>query len=265
LYELCNFNSSGQRFKLRYFIEIVYHGGVYHGLQIQRNAITVQQVLNEALRKVVGDKIRTICGSRTDTGVHAEQNFLHFDTEKELNSKAVYKLNRILPGDIAITSIFVVNDQHHVRFDAIERHYTYRICRSKNPFLQGLRYFYDKPLAIEKMNEACQIFYTLKDYQSFSRVKTDVDDFECTINFAEWTTDNEEIVFSVRANRFLRGMVRTIVGTMLEIGLQKMGHDELLEILESKDRRNAGRAVPAEGLFLTKVIYPENYLTNPLV
>jgi len=244
---------------LRYFIELSYNGKAYHGWQNQPNAISVQQVLEEKLSVLLRYKIEITGAGRTDAGVHASQMFAHFDTEAELDdSNLVYKLNSILPNDIAIHSMFLVKVDAHARFDVISRTYHYKISTTKNVFKNDFAYQLLLPLDVEKMNEACSILMQYKDFQCFSKSNTDVRTFKCDIKFAQWTIDNKELTFIITADRFLRNMVRAIVGTMLNIGLGKIEVNDLHKIIESKNRSEAGFSVPAHGLYLTEITYPES-------
>lgn len=242
---------------MRYFIELSYNGKAYHGWQNQPNAISVQRTLEEALSVLFRTKIEIVGAGRTDAGVHASQMFAHFDIESiEHTSKLVYKLNSILPKDMAIHDIFRVKDDAHARFDATSRTYCYKISTKKNVFNTDLSYQFNMALDIEKMNNACEILLQHKDFQCFSKSNTDVKTYNCTIEKAEWRTENDELLFEITADRFLRNMVRAIVGTMINIGLKKIQAEDLIAIIESKDRGNAGYSVPAHGLYLTQVTYP---------
>jgi tRNA pseudouridine38-40 synthase len=243
---------------LRYFIEIAYKGTAYHGWQRQENAISIQQTIEEALSKILNQPIEITGSGRTDTGVHALQQFIHFDTEKELEEYAYkHKLNAILPFDISVQSIRKVKPDAHARFDAVSRSYEYRIYYEKNPFLKNLGYFFNQPLDINLMNQAANLLYEYEDFQCFSKVKTEVNNFICHISNAQWQEGTEGVVFHITANRFLRGMVRAITGTLLEIGTGKTTIDDFRKIIASKDRSQAGRSVPADGLFLNHISYPK--------
>lgn len=245
---------------MRYFFEIAYLGTHYHGWQIQNNANTIQQEVNKALSLITGEKINVTGSGRTDTGVHCEQQYFHADFAKKLNTTDLkFKLNSFLPFDISIISIDEVHDEAHARFDATQRKYQYRIVNQKTPFLKGQTHFFNKPLDIPTMNAAASLLVGgEKDFECFSKVKTEVNNFMCTIEKAEWKVDGRMLIFEVSANRFLRGMVRAIVGTLLEVGEGKISVDQFAEIIESKDRTKAGRSAPAEGLFLTEVSYPQS-------
>lgn len=243
---------------MRYFIECAYRGTKYSGWQIQINALTVQEVIEKALSILLKNEIALTGSSRTDAGVHAYQQFAHFEMEEEILNceNLVYRLNKMIPLDISVQKIFKVADDYHSRFEALSRKYEYRISRKKNPFHRGLSYEFNGNLNIDLMNDACQILFRYIDYQCFSKINTDVLTFNCTILEAYWKeNDDDLLVFHIKANRFLRGMVRAIVGTLLEIGMGKLSVSDFEEIILSKDRKKAGRAVPAEGLFLMEVNY----------
>ena len=243
---------------MRYFIEFSYKGTAYHGWQYQPNAISVQQVLEEALSKMLRTKISVMGAGRTDAGVHALQMFAHFEMEDSFDMDLImFKLNCYLPKDIAIQSIFKVNDKAHARFNAISRTYNYRISTKKNVFASDFAYHVFFDLDVVKMNEACKILFQYKDFQCFSKSNTDVKTYYCIIKEAFWKVENNELIFTITADRFLRNMVRAIVGTMIEIGLGKLEVNQMHDIIKSKDRSEAGFSVPANGLFLTKIVYPD--------
>jgi tRNA pseudouridine38-40 synthase len=240
----------------KYFLEISYKGTNYHGWQIQKNAHSVQQEFNNALFKLFQTKISSIGSGRTDTGVHAEQQFVQVEMEKEINDDHIFKLNHILPPDISINNFFRVKERSSVRYDAVSRTYEYRICRVKNPFLQDMVCFFWKDLDIDKMNMAAKVLLKFNDFESFSKVNTSTPHFLCDMFKAEWFQKGDLLIFRIEANRFLRGMVRAIVGTLLEVGLGRLSVAEFEKIIEKKDRKAAGRAAPASGLFLIKIKYP---------
>jgi len=243
---------------LRYFIELSYNGKNYHGWQIQPNAITVQAVLEKALTTILQQKISVVGAGRTDAGVHATQIFAHFDIEnKQDEEQLAYKLNALLPKDIAITTIFQVKDDAHARFNATKRSYQYKIVTQKNPFLNEYAHLVKQGLDVHKMNEAAAILLEYTDFQCFSKVKTDVFTYNCDVTKAVWQTENGMLVFHISADRFLRNMVRAIVGTLLEIGLGKISVSEMHNIIKSKNRGKAGTSVPAQALYLTEVHYPK--------
>ncbi|MGB0895704.1 MAG: tRNA pseudouridine(38-40) synthase TruA [Flavobacteriaceae bacterium] len=246
---------------MRYFIELSYNGKDYHGWQIQPNAISVQEVLENALTTILRQDIGIVGAGRTDAGVHATQIFAHFDSDIELNTDdVVYKLNSILPKSIAVQQVFRVTDDAHARFHATKRSYQYKIITAKNPFLNEYAYLVKQPLAVDKMNQAASILLEYENFKCFSKVKTDVHTYNCTITFAEWSYDNGQLVFSISADRFLRNMVRAIVGTLLYIGLGKLEVDAIHDIIKSENRGEAGVSVPAHGLYLTEVCYPDTII-----
>mgnify|MGYP006079096105 FL=1 len=241
---------------MRYFIELSYKGTNYHGWQIQPDASSVQEEITKALATILQEKILLVGAGRTDAGVHASQMFAHVDTVKKLTDDYVHKLNAILPNDIVIKSIKEVSDDTHARFDAVSRTYEYRILLGRDPFLLETTWqLHQKNLQIEKMNEAANLLFKYEDFESFSKVKTDVNTFNCTIMKAVWTLEDKHLIFHIKANRFLRNMVRAIVGTLLEVGLGKKTVEDFRKIIESKKRSEAGLSVPAKGLFLTEVCY----------
>ena len=240
---------------LRYFIELSYNGKAYHGWQVQPNAISVQQVLENALSTVLRSDTSVMGAGRTDAGVHASQMFAHFDSYHIAEDNLVFKLNSILPDDIAIHSIFQVNDQAHARFDALSRTYVYKISQQKNVFNSEFAYALHKDLNLDAMNEACDVLLMYNNFQCFSKVHTDVKTYHCNIMLAKWESKGGQLIFTLIADRFLRNMVRAIVGTMVNIGLGKMEVNDLHHIIISKDRGEAGFSVPAHGLYLTNIEY----------
>jgi tRNA pseudouridine38-40 synthase len=233
-----------------------YKGTNYHGWQIQPDASSVQEEITKALATILQEKILLVGAGRTDAGVHASQMFAHVDTVKKLTDDYVHKLNAILPNDIVIKSIKEVSDETHARFDAVSRTYEYRILLGRDPFLLETSWqLHQKNLQIEKMNEAANLLFKYEDFESFSKVKTDVNTFNCTIMKAVWTLEDKHLIFHIKANRFLRNMVRAIVGTLIEVGLGKKTVEDFRKIIESKKRSEAGLSVPAKGLFLTEVCY----------
>ena len=241
---------------MRYFIELSYKGTNYHGWQIQPDASSVQEEITKALATILQEKILLVGAGRTDAGVHASQMFAHVDTVKKLTDDYVHKLNAILPNDIVIKSIKEVSDETHARFDAVSRTYEYRILLGRDPFLLETSWqLHQKNLQIEKMNEAANLLFKYEDFESFSKVKTDVNTFNCSIMKAVWTLEDKHLIFHIKANRFLRNMVRAIVGTLIEVGLGKKTVEDFRKIIESKKRSQAGLSVPAKGLFLTEVCY----------
>ncbi|ERJ58380.1 tRNA pseudouridine(38-40) synthase TruA [Sphingobacterium paucimobilis] len=246
--------------KKRFFIEIAYDGSAYHGWQIQPNAISVQEKLNHALHTLTRENIETIGAGRTDTGVHAKQLYVHFDSANALliNNREKFKhsLNALLPYDIAINNVFEVSIDAHARFDATSRSYEYHMHLHKNPFLINRSWHIRELPNMDRMNEAAQLLLGTMDFSCFSKSNTQVHTNICTITEAKWTQIGHTIVFNITADRFLRNMVRAIVGTLMKIGLQDLPVSYITEILSSKDRSMAGASVPAHGLYLTRVLYP---------
>lgn len=241
---------------MRYFLELSYFGKNYHGWQIQPDANSVQEELNKAVSVVLQEEIIVVGAGRTDTGVHASQMFAHFDTDKELDANFVFKFNSVLPEDIVVYSLEKVADDKHARFDAVTRSYEYRIWLGRNPFnLDTTWQFYHKRLDIEAMNDAALILLEYEDFQAFSKVKTDVKTFNCDVTEAKWILKGNSLTFYITANRFLRNMVRAIVGTLVDVGKHKITKEDFRKIILSKDRSNAGLSVPAKGLFLTSITY----------
>ncbi|MFP4620549.1 MAG: tRNA pseudouridine(38-40) synthase TruA [Bacteroidales bacterium] len=244
----------------RYFIHLAFKGTKYHGWQLQSNAPTIQETLNKALSTILQEKINLTGAGRTDTGVHASCFYAHFDlysTEISDIQNTIFRVNRFLPDDIAIYNIFPVKNNSHARYDALSRTYQYQITKIKDPFRREFAYYCFWNLDVEKMNKASKILFNYKDFTSFSKSKTQVKTNFCEIYHAEWTEEKHLLIFTVKANRFLRNMVRAIVGTMLEIGQEKIEPESLRNIVESKNRSLAGYSVPPNGLFLTDVEYPD--------
>lgn len=241
---------------MRYFIEFAYKGTHYHGWQYQPNAASVQETLNKALSVILNTEIDAVGAGRTDTGVHAHQMFAHFDYEQEMDNEAlVHKLNSYLPKDIAVSRIIPVHDNAHARFDATRRTYEYHIHTEKDVFENETSWHNHQELDVNLMNEAAAILLKHTDFQSFSKVNTDVNTFNCRIFGASWEKQNDKLVFTISADRFLRNMVRAIVGTLINVGLKKISLVDFNAIIESKDRNKAGISVPAHGLFLVKIEY----------
>ena len=242
---------------MKYFFEIAYDGSNYHGWQKQDNAISIQEVIAEKIATYLNIPDLDVVGcGRTDAGVHASQYFFHLDIELIDVSKALFNLNNMLPNDICIHSIFKMDENVHARFDAVSRTYNYYIHQKKNPFIDNFSLYYKKDLDLKAMNDACLFFLGKQDFTSFSKLHTGAKTNFCTISEINWTKTNDELTFQITANRFLRNMVRSIVGTMLEVGIGKIDSSEIPRILSAKDRNSAGYSVPAQGLFLEKVVYP---------
>lgn len=244
---------------MRYFIEIAYNGKAYYGWQRQPSQISVQQVLEEALSTLLRKEIKVTAAGRTDTGVHAKQLFAHFDFDEFKNKEElIFRINSFLPKDISVNNILEVVDDAHARFGAIKREYEYHISIGKNPFTQDFAFqLYRKPDVL-LMNQAADILLHHNDFQCFSRSKTDVRTYNCKIEKAQWYLEKDLMIFTIVADRFLRNMVRAIVGTLLDVGFGKTTLDEFQEILNSKNRSEAGASAPAHGLYLKRVIYPES-------
>lgn len=241
---------------MRYFIEFSYNGKNYFGYQIQPDAISVQEELEKALSTLLREEIKTTGAGRTDTGVHAKKIYAHFDTEKVIDENLPRRLNSFLPPDISIKQIFPVKEDFHARFDATYRTYEYYISLDKNPFTQESAWqHWKKSLDINAMNEACKILFEYEDFTSFAKLKTDNKTNICKMYKAFWEQNESELKFTVSANRFLRNMVRAIVGTMVEIGSGKIQPEDLRKIIEDKHRNSAGTSAPAHGLYLVDVGY----------
>lgn len=242
----------------RYFLQVSYKGTDFHGWQIQPNAITVQETLEKAFSLILREEIKlTGCG-RTDTGVHALQFYAHFDCQTPIpaTDTLLFKLNSYLPKSIALQNIFSVADDAHARFDATARTYKYYISKVKTPFCHEESYLYPLPLDIEAMNQASQKLLDYSDFTSFSKLHTDTKTNICQIYEAFWTETDTQLIFTITANRFLRNMVRAIVGTLLEVGKGKCKLQGFCDIIEAKDRSKAGSSAPPEGLFLHLIGYP---------
>ncbi len=244
----------------RYFIYISFNGKNYCGWQIQPNGISVQQCLEEALSILLREKISITGAGRTDSGVHAALMVAHFDIEQAIPdlSLLVDKLNKILPVDIAILQIKSVRADVHARFDAISRTYKYYLTDKKDPFRHDFIYKVSKQPDYEAMNKAAEILFQITDFTSFSKLHTDVKTNNCCVTHARWTQEGNFWVFTITADRFLRNMVRAIVGTLLEVGRGKLSLDGFREVIESKDRGKAGTSVPGHALFLVDIVYPED-------
>ncbi|OFX42355.1 MAG: tRNA pseudouridine(38-40) synthase TruA [Bacteroidetes bacterium GWA2_30_7] len=245
--------------KHRYFVHLAYNGTNFFGWQIQKKNITVQAVLSNCFSKLLNEDIMPVGAGRTDTGVHASYYIAHIDTSVDdlhLNKSFIKKINSFLPPDIVIYGIYKVSDEAHARFSAISRTYKYYINNIKNPFRNEFSYFWHGNLNIEKMNEACKILFEYDDFECFSKLHSDTKTNICKILKAEWTKDENGYVFTIKADRFLRNMVRAIVGTMFEIGTEKITIADFHNIIKSKNRSNSGKSFPSKGLFLVDIEYP---------
>ncbi len=243
--------------KLRYFLEIAYNGKKYFGWQRQPEQISVQQVLEETLSTLLRSEIKVTGAGRTDTGVHAKQLFAHFDFQEIENKiELIFRMNSFLPKDISIKNIFLMRDDSHARFDALQREYKYYVSLQKDPFLKDFAFQINIRPNIDLMNEAAELLLHHRDFKCFSRSKTDVKTYNCTISKANWEERDNTLIFTIVADRFLRNMVRAIVGTLLDVGHCKTSLEDFKAILKSKSREEAGASAPAHGLYLTRVEYP---------
>lgn len=244
----------------RYFIDLAYEGTNYHGWQIQPNGISVQECLMKALATYLRKETEVIGAGRTDAGVHASCMVAHFDYDGELDLMLLTeKLNRLLPPDISVFRIRKVRMKAHARFDAVSRTYKYYVTTVKYPFNRHLKYKVHGKLDFQKMNEAASVLFDYTDFTSFSKLHTDVKTNNCRIMHAGWTQEGEQDwVFTIRADRFLRNMVRAIVGTLLEVGRGKLTVEDFRRVIESKDRNCAGSSAPGHALFLVDVKYPQD-------
>ncbi len=249
---------------MRYFVKLSYNGKNYHGWQIQPNAFSVQETLEKAFTLLLNQKIDIVGCGRTDSGVHASEFFAHFDVINKIDKEGlIYKMNAFLPEDISIKHFFHLKEDAHARFDAISRSYEYKIFLGKDPFLTDFTWqTHHKEIDVNLMNKAAKILFEYENFKCFSRSKTDVKTYNCTISNAEWKREGQLLIFYISANRFLRNMVRAIVGTLLDIGYGKTSIEEFRKIIESQDRTKAGASVKAKGLFLTKIEYPYKLNSN---
>jgi len=242
----------------RYFLEVAYKGKGYSGFQIQNNAVTIHSEVEKAILIYCKHTIELTGSSRTDAGVHATQNFFHFDADRTFSSKDIYHLNAILPSSIVIKNIMPVKDDAHCRFDAIAREYHYHIYQSKNPFLEDYAWYYPYKLNETLLNETAAILLKHNDFTSFSKRNTQVNNFQCSIHISEWIKEDNGLMYHVKGNRFLRGMVRGLVATMLKTASGKITVEQFEEIILQKDCTKADFTSPSHGLFLHKVHYPES-------
>ncbi|RIY37205.1 tRNA pseudouridine(38-40) synthase TruA [Capnocytophaga canis] len=243
---------------MRYFIEFSYNGKNYFGWQRQPHSVSVQEILENSLSTLLRTPIEVVGAGRTDSGVHAHQMFAHFDIEKGLDNQLIYRLNAFLPKDIAIHKLHRVTDQAHARFDALKRTYQYHISMKKDVFAYESSMYLNLPLDLPKMEIATKKLFDYTDFQCFSKSNTDVRTYDCKIYDAFWQQQEHHLVFTISADRFLRNMVRAIVGTLLDVGLGKISIVDFENIIKSKNRSKAGKSVPACGLFLVQVEYPQS-------
>lgn len=244
----------------RYFIHLAYNGTLYHGWQIQPHHKTIQEIISQSINIVLKTNINLVGAGRTDSGVHAKNYYAHFDVIQPLQNleKLIVKLNNFLPKDIVIYNIFAVDNDKHARFDAIERTYKYYIACNKNPFTYPFSYKIDYKVNVNLMNLGCDILVKTKNFQSFSKVHTQVNNYICEIYHAQWFYEKDLLIFEIIANRFLRNMVRAIVGTLLDLGREKISLTDLKHIIETQNRSAAGTSVPANALFLENIRYNFN-------
>ena len=244
-------------------LNICYQGSDFHGWQTQPTVVTVQETLEQTLFKLFKKRISVYGCGRTDAGVHAKEMFAHFDFESiEDTSDLAHRLNNYLPADIAVKAILKVKPESHARFDALERTYEYWLVQQKNPCDLDTGHYVNRLMDIQKMNEAAKVIMEHTDFECFSKSQTDVKTYLCDIKKAKWKEMDDRLVFTISADRFLRNMVRAIVGTLLEVGLGKWTVDDVKTILESNDRSKAGTSVPAKGLYLVNIKYPQKII-NP--
>ena len=249
-----------QRMKKRYFIELAFNGTAYHGWQKQPNALTVQDEVDRALSVVLKESVITVGAGRTDAGVHARFFTAHFDSDAfdpAVRVRFLYSLNSILPADITIQDIYPVTEKAHARFSALSRIYEYHVSKVKDPFLTAYAWHYPRPLDIQAMNKAADLLLKTQDFKSFSKHHTQVKTSICKVFNACWNDRDDRIVFTIEADRFLRNMVRAIVGTLIEVGSGKISTDDFRQVILAGNRRAAAASAPAKALFLTKITYPE--------
>jgi len=249
----------------RYFIFISFRGTSYHGWQIQPDSVTVQKILDDALSTILTGKITTTGAGRTDSGVHASVFCAHFDSgspDLTFDNKLIFRLNRFLPKDISVSGLFKVQPDAHARFSAVSRTYRYNISKKKDPFREDSAWFLHGTIDVALMNEACGLLINHMDFTSFSRLHSDVKTNICRIFYAAWEETEDSFVFTIKADRFLRNMVRAIVGTMIGVGTGKTTLPEFEEIILAKDRCRAGKSAPAKGLFLVDIEYPKEIFIN---
>ena len=247
--------------KKRYFVQLSYKGTNYHGWQIQPNASTVQEIVTKAFSTILREDIEITGAGRTDSGVHASFFVAHFESKQEgldKDLKLVFKLNNFLPNDIAIFRIVKVNNEAHARFDANERTYRYYLHQRKDVFINDISWYLPTDLNVEMMNKAARVLLHYDDFTSFSKINTDVKTNICNVSEAKWSKDDYRLIFTIKADRFLRNMVRAIVGTLIDVGREKLTLDDFKQIVENKKRSDAGTSVPAHGLFLEDIRYPKD-------
>jgi tRNA pseudouridine38-40 synthase len=243
----------------RYFIEVMYRGTNYAGFQRQDNAHTVQEELEQALETVLRQPVPLTGSSRTDAGVHSAQNFFHFDLIPGLSNRIIYNLNALLPDDLAVKNLIAMPPEAHCRFDAVSREYRYFLYNTKQPFLFDRAYYYPYRLDLFLMEQAASLLLQYRDFTSFSKRNTQVKTFNCELTESNWQETSEGYQYYVKGNRFLRGMVRALTATMIRVGRGKLTVADFKSVIEARDCTRADFAVPAHGLFLERVNYPDGY------
>lgn len=241
----------------RYFLELCYDGASFGGFQIQNNVDTIQGGVQAALKTLYREDIELTGASRTDAGVHALQNFFHFDTDTTITQKQVYNLNAILPNTIVIKAIYEVPPTAHCRFDATTRSYIYKLHTQKDPFLEGRSWYYPFPIDFNLLNQATQTLLNFTHYESFSKKNTSVNTFECSVSKALWQVEGTNLYFHIDSNRFLRGMIRGLVGTLLQVGRGQITVEEWMDIVASNNEQRVDFSTPAYGLYLSAIQYPD--------
>jgi tRNA pseudouridine38-40 synthase len=248
----------------RYFLEVQYNGTLYSGFQVQKNGHTIQEALQTTLSILLKEPVSLTGSSRTDAGVHALQNFFHLDTEQPISDQLLYKANAILPKDIVIKNSYLVKTVDHSRYSAVARTYHYHVARVKHPFLVNSAYFFPYTLDIDALQTAASLICRYQDFTSFSKKNTQVKSFLCKVTESKWVLQEDQWVYIVTANRFLRGMVRGLAATLLQVGRGKISIDRFKQIIEAKNSTLADFSAPAHGLFLVKVYFSEGVLDNPI-
>lgn len=242
----------------RYFIEVAYKGTRFSGFQIQENAATVQSEVEMAFKTLHRTPVALTGSSRTDAGVHALQNYFHFDFAGPVNPQFLYKMNAVLPDDIVVRNLYLMHEEAHSRFDAVGREYEYRLYRSKNPFLKGVAYYYPYVLDHSLLKEAAAIVKEQTNFFAFAKTNTQVKNFRCSIYKSEWIERDELLIYNVAGNRFLRGMVRLLTATLMKVGRGQLSMEDFTALFASSEEK-CSFSIPPTGLFLKEVRYPENY------
>lgn len=251
-----------QKNQVRYFLEFSYNGQNYFGWQRQPKQISVQEVLEISLSTLLRQKIDLTGAGRTDSGVHAKQMFAHFDFEEILPEDLIHRLNAFLPKDITVYNVHKMTNEAHARFDATDRTYHYFVQCGKDSFNFDYTWQIRHDLDIEKMNEAAKSLLGKQDFSSFAKIHTDVKTHICDVKFAQWERNSNELKFTITADRFLRNMVRSVVGTLADVGKSKINLEEFNHIIAQKDRSFASGSAPAQGLYLVEVVYPKSIFIN---